>query len=87
MAYREPTWYIDYSTSTLKHFKGGKIDPCACIPSEMHDILMPTHYIPELVAFLTEKGYIKPTMSNQSREEDLKIVHRLLDLCESKIKK
>jgi hypothetical protein len=85
MIYKEPIWYFEEYAGMLKHFKGGEIEPCKYIPDEMFDVIMPTHYIPELVAFLTEKGYIKPTMSNQSREEDLKIVHRLLDLCEKKI--
>lgn len=82
--YVEPHWIVDYPTAQIRHFQGGYLTPGEVIPASMYDVIIPSYYIPELVQFLTDKGYVKPTMTNGSREEDLKIVHRLLDLMEKK---
>ena len=84
--FREPKWIVVQETASLAHFKGGEVDIGERLTKDDFDIIIPLHYVPELVQFLTEKGYITPQMSKESREEDIKIIHRLLDLCNKKIK-
>ena len=83
--YREPQWIADNAFGDIRHFKGGEVEPNTEISKDMYDVIIPRHGIPALVAFLSENGYIKPIMDNQSRGEDLKIVHRLIDVIESKV--
>lgn len=82
--YVEPKWIFSMEDDTLVHFKGGNKEPFTAYETDDFDVIIPRHYIPELIQFLTDKGYIKPQMSKESREEDLKIVHRLLDIIEKK---
>ena len=83
--YREAKWLNPIGQDGLYHFKGGYYESAIEGPKEEdYDVIIPTHYIPELIHYLTEQGYIKPQLSKESREEDLKIIHRLLDIAEKK---
>jgi len=82
--YIEPKWVIDITIGTISHFKGGNYESLVQLQEDDYDIVIPQYYIPELIQLLTEKGYIKPQMSKESREEDIKIIHRLLDVVEKK---
>ena len=84
--YLEDRWFLYPHTGEIKHLRGGECDlpEGAEIPWDYYDVTIPHHLIPSLVAFLDKEGYVKPKMDNQSRAEDLKIVHRLFDLLEKK---
>ena len=48
-------------------------------PNE-NDTVLDRRIIPSLIAELRREGWIKPEYIPESRSEDLKIIHRLLDI-------
>jgi hypothetical protein len=79
-------WTYNHGTGAIVHLKPGEYDEQQDMTKEDYDIIIPHRDILPLISFLDEHGYIKPKMDNQSRGEDVKIINRLLDLCEKKIK-
>jgi hypothetical protein len=47
----------------------------------VYSITIPRIELNQLMDFLTKKGYIKPTFS-ENRTEDVKMMHRMLDIIE-----
>ena len=78
--YHAPDWIGGPCVFYIKHFKGGEYIPGKDIPDEDFDVKIPMEYIHSLVAFLEKEGYIRPTMSAESRDADLKIIHKLIDV-------
>ena len=66
----------------LNEYTNSKIEPGEGIPDEAIKIRIPCHQIAELQVFLQEKGFTPKLYAPVSRDEDLKIVHRLLDIIE-----
>lgn len=62
------------------HIKAGEYEFGQMFDSKNCDVEIPWFCLDELIAFLDEKHLIKPKMDNASRGEDLKIIHRLLDI-------
>lgn len=81
--YRAPKWIISQNRDALVHLKGGEYIPEGFMERDI-DVAIPEQYLHELGMFLYEQGYIRPQMNNESRAEDLKIVHRLIDILEKK---
>jgi len=85
-SYMPGLWTYNHGTGTIVHLKPGEYEEPYQLTAEDCDIIIPHMAIQSLISFLDEQGYIKPKMDNQSRGEDVKIINRLLDLCEKKIK-
>jgi hypothetical protein len=73
-------WDFDYATGSIVHLKAGEYEVNQEITKECFDVVIPGMYFNELIQFMDEKYMIKPKMDSQSRADDLKIIHRLLDI-------
>jgi hypothetical protein len=80
-------WQFEHATGNIIHIKAGEYEELQCTTKENVDVVIPRMYHNELIHFMDENNMIKPKMDNASREMDLKIVHRLLDLQEKLIEK
>ena len=78
--YSPGMWAFDRATGNIIHFKDGEYEEVQELTKEHVDIVIPRQYHNELIQFMDENHMIKPKMDNQSRAEDLKIIHRLMDL-------
>jgi len=78
-------WMWDHATGNIGHLKSGEYNQMEALKEEDFDIIIPRSHVNELVDFLDKNNLIKPKMDNQSRDADLKIVHRLLDVIEKKL--
>jgi hypothetical protein len=85
--YFDGRWIIDETTSELLHFKGHYRTEGTPLDRNNVDIVIPVEIIGGLVSFLDKNSFIRPIMNEQSRNEDLKIVHRLLDTLQQNIGK
>lgn len=84
--YYSPQWMKLHNKPAIALFKGGIKEEGGLSTEEDYYIVIPSNHIPSLVAFLNENGYIKQYITPENRNEDIKIIHRLLDLAEKKIK-
>ena len=53
------------------------------LPSEAYTHELHANELNQLIAFLHKNGYIKPQLG-ENRTEDIKIIHRLLDVVEKR---
>lgn len=80
-----------------RHFEGGWVrDPSfrgfAYYPAGFYEeaqhpapeLVLTDQMIRQLVPVIELEGFIRPFIDRQSREDDLKIVHRLLDIVEKR---
>jgi len=84
MSYFPGGWRFNYETGAIVHVKAGEYNHGQLIPQEAYDVIIPQMYQAELIDFMDKQNMVKPKMDNQSRAEDLKIVHRLLDVMEKR---
>ncbi len=80
--YREGRWAFWHETGEIIHIKGHYRQEGTPIDRDQFDVIIPAEYHHELIDFMDKQNMIKPKMDDQSRSEDLKIVHRLLDITE-----
>ncbi len=80
--YREGKWLFWRETGEIIHVKGHYRVEGAPLDPKQFDLIIPAEYHAELIDFMDKHNMIKPRMDDQSRAEDLKIVHRLLDITE-----
>lgn len=74
-------WWMDFSYNALRHVKAGeRPDHPGMISEDDFDQTIPLALLPSLFEAAMENGVYLHKMSG--REEDLKIVHRLLDVVE-----
>ena len=80
--YREGRWLFYHETGEIIHMKSHYRTEGTPIDPKQFDIIIPAEYHAELIDFMDKNNMLKPKMDDQSRAEDLKIVHRLLDITE-----
>ena len=80
--YHEGSWRFNHELNSIVHIKAGEYEHGQMLPLEAFDIVIPQESQHELIDFMDKHNMVKPKMDNQSRAEDLKIVHRLIDLME-----
>lgn len=77
--YKNAAWYYEISTQDFVFFPGGYLEPG--IINEDKDLLrIDSHLADMLITFMDKEGLLPIKISQESRTEDLKIVHRLIDL-------
>lgn len=79
--WQPPTWFRDASTQSMKFFKGGELEEVALMTELEAEIVIPWRAYHTLKQWIIENdadGVIKT-----DRTEDLKIIHRLLDVVET----
>ena len=84
--YRDGRWAFDQMTGQVIHIRAGEYEsgfPRAHTAPDF-DVVIEACHVPSLMAFLQENTWFK--VKAESREEDLKIVHRLLDLVGANVK-
>ncbi len=79
--WKESFWYVDYSRRALCRTRAGEYTEGSIIEVEME---VDFFHLPGLVEAARDNGLIPIQMSPEGRGEDLKIVHRLLDIMEAK---
>ena len=75
-------WHYDPSGRCFRHLRAGWYDGCSELPDGCYDIVIPREAAHQLAALMQEQGHT--SIKAESREEDLKIVHRLLDIMEKR---
>lgn len=81
--YYEGKWVEDPSRRGLIYCKPGFYDPAKEVPEEKLGPFLSHTEMNQLIDFLFKAGYIKPQLG-ENREEDTKIIHRLIDVLEKK---
>lgn len=71
------TWYYDPREAGIVLTEPGLKEVGARAEALLR---IPDEFLPGLVELLEEMGYIKPRLDDKLRADDLKIIHRLLDL-------
>lgn len=74
----EPQWFRDHA-GALMFWKGGPIEPGASIDKK-NCVVLDYRMVSQLIPFIKGQGLLAGLMENTSREEDIKIIHRLLDI-------
>lgn len=83
--YEKPFWFRDMARQGVFHWPGGEIKEFETVPLDKCTFLG-SEDINSLIKFLYEEGSLNHLFKFESREPDLKITHRLLDIIE-KVKK
>ena len=81
--YYEGGWHSRLETGSIEYTKPGHYEVGTLIQSEDISISIPHMQINQLIDFLFKNGYIKPQLG-ENRTEDIKIIHRLLDVVSNK---
>lgn len=85
--YISPRWWYSAVDARLNYWPGGEGEPgTAMDPNQEGSISIPANALHTLLPFLFEQGFLNTFLTKQSREEDLKITHRVLDLLDKTIK-
>jgi len=79
--YMNSLWFEESSMRALQFVRGGYRESGVRI--DKVDITLDFDEVHLLIDFLFKNGWIKPQLG-ENREEDLKIIHRLIDLTEKK---
>lgn len=79
--YMNSVWYQEPSMRALQFVRAGYRKPGIMV--EKPDITLDYDEVHLLIDFLFKNGWIKPQLG-ENREEDLKVIHRLIDLAEKK---
>ena len=82
--YFEGRWFFNEAFNAWCYLKPGYYEP-ASLPGQedfLHQIDAQT--IQNLIRRLDEEGWIKPRLDERLRTEDLKIMHRLLDIIQQR---
>lgn len=79
--FREARWYIDLSHHTLVKTKPGRYRE-GIMSDVDFEIDLHEANITSLIHALEEGGYLAPRVDHKMRAEDLKVIHRLIDLTE-----
>ena len=75
-----PQWMMDHMTGRIMYWRGGKIKPGTATDFDYDNcITLERRAIIELIPFLKKNGFLIGLIEHHSREDDLKIIHRLLD--------
>lgn len=79
--FHDAQWRVNQMIGEIVHVKAGAYDQGHMITKEDYDCVIQENDIHSLVIFLDNCGYIRPLPNEQqSRSDDLKIIHRLLDI-------
>jgi len=80
MAWFDSRWFFDVSLASWRYVPAGEYEPGVRITDSQitHSLLI--HEVDQLLNTLKEAHWIKPEVNMQLREEDVKIIHRLLDI-------
>lgn len=83
----EAGWYIDHTNGgQIIWWPGGIVVPGSIFPiEECTTISRPQLHM--LIEFVKKNGILPENMTKPERNEDLKIIHRLIDLLEQKEQK
>lgn len=80
--YVEPQWFRDHA-GRIFYWKGGPIKPGENFDMDKC-ITLDYRMVNQLIPYLKDQGLLAGLLENTSREEDIKIIHRLVDLLEGK---
>ncbi len=81
--YEDPHWWHDPATNQFLFWRGGPIEEGADVVLPHPNVIgLPLAAARLLIPLLDESGLVVPRMDVQSRDPDLKIIHRLLDIVE-----
>ena len=75
--YRDGRWLFLTETDELIHVKSHYREEGTPLDRNQIDVTIPHEYWHDLIDFMDKHNMIKPKMDDQSRVEDLKIIHRL----------
>ena len=78
--YSPAIWYLDVSHRSWNLLKAGMYTPGLMSDPEDTVVSIQETDVFLLIKALDEAGWIKPRLDERLRTEDLKIIHRLLDL-------
>jgi hypothetical protein len=80
MMWTEGHWVLDHSLRAIVHVKPGDYPAGESLPADAFDHALPTHLLPGLFDAAQEHGLLPTRLKPEPRTEDLKIIHRLLDI-------
>lgn len=82
--WREGYWFDDLMTHTWFYFPPGDYELFKEFPREKASHAVSYREMESLIRALDESGWLKPKLEDKVRQDDLKIVHRLIDLLEKR---
>lgn len=80
-------WFVDHATREILYLSPHYRSEGQAYDRTKVTIVIPLELQNNLIEFLDGEGFIKPKMTNESRVEDLKVTHRLLDILDKSINK
>ena len=86
MSWCEGHWFFEVSMAAWRYVPPGEYDLGVSIPGSQITHSLDSREIALLVDALQEAHWIKPKIDERVREEDVKVIHRLLDIIEKKVR-
>jgi len=75
-------WFFDVPLASWRYIAAGEYEPASSVTDEQITHSLSLREVDQLLDTLKEAHWIKPEVNMQLREEDVKIIHRLLDIIE-----
>jgi len=80
--WRDGKWFCD--VGIWRYIPAGTYNPAVRIENDQIVHSLEPREVDQLVDALQEAHWIKPKIDERVREEDIKIIHRLLDIIENR---
>ena len=82
--YHPPRWFDIPAHASIYYWPGGNLKPGVQIPLDKCKCIRRVE-LQTLLPFLFDQGYLNTFLTKQSRDEDLKITHRILNVLEHEV--
>jgi len=83
--YRGGGWIYDDFTREVVYIEPHEREEGTLIDRQYVSIVIPFEHVQDLVHLLEQKGLFVPKMTRKTRDPDLKIIHRLMDIIEKQV--
>ena len=85
-AWRDGRWFFEPMGALWRYVPPGEYDPAISIEDSQITLNLDSREVDLLVDALQEAHWIKPRIDERVREEDVRIIHRLLGIIEKQVK-
>lgn len=79
-----PQWMMDHMTGRIMFWRGGNIEPGSLDFDYDNCIILERRAMMDLIPFLKQHGFLTGLIEHHSRDDDIKIIHRLIDVIQGK---
>jgi hypothetical protein len=78
--YRDDFWMRELMTDRIILVRGGQREEFETIGADDIVASIPLNHVKSLANYLLEEGYIRPLIKNEGRQDDVKLMNRLIDV-------